>query len=452
VALLGAAVSVTPVRADKTNISITLESNYPTALDDPQDIVYKQLLDNAPVTISVDDGTVLAFAEQSLSFDLQGHDFAGEGSLNMRGAYDAATGAVTGAYAMDYHFRNDMLGLAGWETDSYHYSGALTGTVKQTDKTVALYGPGSSTHRIIYEKNDKSPFTDFEEAAPSFPYKVSIHDATVYMEWDPEYWKGRVDSGARFSDLAGQVEINMPNMDGTFDEEAWMSAKLNQVLPAGTHIRTVEGTKSEAIISFADASTFHLKPESEIILDFASDRSGCTLKGTLKILAGNMWANIKKMAKDGCMQVEMSQGVSGIKGTTFIVSDDMKSSTLQVIEGQVTMTASNGKAVSVGAGEQVTATDKGLSTKTAFDAVSASGYGVIDHSAVGSSATAGSSAAAGASQPADASQPAATDPWGSSGSSGSSLPLVLGAAGAVLIVVAVGVVVASRRRRPPVRG
>jgi hypothetical protein len=206
----------------------------------------------------------------------------------------------------------------------------------------------------------------------AFDMTLSGHHASIPVD-NPSIFNGwvettdkREDSGAGFSDLMGQVEVNYPDANGNYDEENWTSAKLvqGQTFPVGTHIKTFEN--SSAIISFADASSFTLKPESEIIISSARDEVGT--KVILKMLIGNMWANIKKMAKDGSMQVEMSQAVAGIKGTTFVVEETGTTSTLKVIEGTVEFTSlSIGNVATVTTGQHVTATTTGLSAADSLD-------------------------------------------------------------------------------------
>src|SRR3989344_1332940 len=49
------------------------------------------------------------------------------------------------------------------------------------------------------------------------------------------------DSSLRFSDLYGQVEVIIPNPDGTYDEDAdWNLAKIDMELPPGTRIKVSE--------------------------------------------------------------------------------------------------------------------------------------------------------------------------------------------------------------------
>jgi hypothetical protein len=166
------------------------------------------------------------------------------------------------------------------------------------------------------------------------------------------------DSLVRFSDLSGQVEIRPHN-----DEEAWGIAKLESVLMVDTHVKT--GENSTAILSFADMTTFVMKPQSEIILS-----SPAAKDSQIKLLAGNLWVNIKKMMKDGSMEIECSQAVAGIKGTRLILSETGSESTIKVTEGTVQFKLKNSnQSVEVSKGQSVTASQNGLSEKTSFDPV-----------------------------------------------------------------------------------
>jgi hypothetical protein len=74
------------------------------------------------------------------------------------------------------------------------------------------------------------------------------------------------------------------------------------------------------------------------------------------------------MIKDGNLEVEMTQAVAGIKGTTFVVENTGIKSVLKVIEGIVNYTSkANNKSIDVKAGETVSATNSGLSPKTSFN-------------------------------------------------------------------------------------
>jgi hypothetical protein len=101
------------------------------------------------------------------------------------------------------------------------------------------------------------------------------------------------------------------------------------------------------------------------------------------MLIGNMWVNIKKMAKDGSMQVEMSQAVAGIKGTTFVVEETGSTSTLKVIEGTVEFTSLvNGAVAEVTSEQQVVASASGLAAAVAFDTTLYQNDSKIAHSEI----------------------------------------------------------------------
>jgi tetratricopeptide (TPR) repeat protein len=165
-----------------------------------------------------------------------------------------------------------------------------------------------------------------------------------------------VDSGARFSDLSGQVDIRPGNK-----ENAWKTAEIKTIPCVCDHVRT--GEDSCAIISFADMTTFVMKPETEIILDTPPTKDART-----KLVSGRIWENVKKMIREGSMEVEMSQAVAGIKGTTIVCEETGSSSTLKVLEGTARFTSkATGEDILVSAGEMVTATESSISAPQSFD-------------------------------------------------------------------------------------
>lgn len=207
----------------------------------------------------------------------------------------------------------------------------------------------------------------FESGSGGATTKYTVENPEIFSKYNWDFTtndkKSKLeDSGVVFSDLFGQVEVNIPNEDGTYDEEKWDFAKLDgKTFPVGTHIKTSE--KSGGYISFSDMTTFTLKPGSEIILSSPSAKDS-----QIKLLAGNLWINFKKMFKDGSMEIEMSQAVAGIKGTRFVLNETGTESTIMVTEGIVKYTSkSTAKSVNVLKGESVIASSKGLSEKTTFD-------------------------------------------------------------------------------------
>lgn len=131
------------------------------------------------------------------------------------------------------------------------------------------------------------------------------------------------DSGVRFSDLSGEVLVRPDE-----NKLGWEFAELEMILNVMDHIQTKK--ESSAILSLADMTTFVMKPESEIILDTESEK-----ESKIQLLNGKVWVNVKKMIKDGSMNVEMSQAVAGIKGTNITCSSDQdgNENRIQVLRG-----------------------------------------------------------------------------------------------------------------------
>ena len=183
---------------------------------------------------------------------------------------------------------------------------------------------------------------------------------------DLEIKKGKYEvetiGSARFGDLSGQVEVNMPNPDGTYDEQAWDTAKLDMELPPGTRIIVRE--KSGLILVFPDTQTnITVGPGTEIILVSPDPQ-----KSKISLPWGILKANVQKMMKDGSMEIEMSQAVAGIKGTQFVLNETKTESSVKVIEGSVSFKSkANGQTEMVNAGETMTADKNGLGQKTTFD-------------------------------------------------------------------------------------
>jgi len=163
------------------------------------------------------------------------------------------------------------------------------------------------------------------------------------------------DSGTRFNSLSGSVQVRHDK------DSRWGFGWLNTVLYVDDHVKT--GEESSAILSFADMSTFLMKEETEIIVNSPPKRDS-----KWALVSGKIRANIRKMMKDGTMEIEMSQAVAGIKGTTLVLEEDGRNSTLKVLEGTVEFRAKSGGApVLVSAGEAVSATSSGLGKKGTFD-------------------------------------------------------------------------------------
>ncbi|MBT3464940.1 hypothetical protein HOD20_05440 [archaeon] len=242
------------------------------------------------------------------------------------------------------------------------FTGGPYGKFFHTDKN-------GKTIQIAYiENGEYIHFTNIPEKKHLLYYNnalIQIEDSSAFEKWleilnqqpgciDPS--DPKTDSGWRFTDYEGEVMVRPCD-----DEDAWYGAELDMVLHRSDHIKN--GEDSTCSIMSTDMFLFIMnKPESEIILTYSEQESNA------HVIWGKIKVNVKRMLKDGTMDVEMSQAVAGIKGTIFVVEETGTESTLKVIEGEVEFTSkSNGKSEMVGAGEMITATKKGLEKKKKFD-------------------------------------------------------------------------------------
>jgi len=165
-----------------------------------------------------------------------------------------------------------------------------------------------------------------------------------------------IDSGVRISDVSGEVMIRHGD-----DPLGWEVVDIGTIVYEGDVIET-KRRNSTCVLSLTDMTTFKMKGFSDLIIITRSEE-----ESKLKLLAGKVYANVKKMIKDGTMEVEMSQAVAGIKGTRFVLTESEDESQIEVIEGSVEfISKSNNSKVTVNAGEAVIADKNGLSPKTTF--------------------------------------------------------------------------------------
>ncbi|MDY6868550.1 MAG: FecR family protein [Chloroflexota bacterium] len=162
------------------------------------------------------------------------------------------------------------------------------------------------------------------------------------------------DSGVRFSDMWGEVLVRPDDYI-----LGWYAAELDMILCVMDHIKT--SYDSEAVLSLSDLTTFYIREESHIVLDTESPA-----EDKIALLAGKIWVNLKKMLKDGSMNIEMSQAVAGIKGTTLVLEEDGSTSTLKVLEGTVELSSYAGESILVTDGQRVSVTDGTFGPVTNF--------------------------------------------------------------------------------------
>lgn len=165
-----------------------------------------------------------------------------------------------------------------------------------------------------------------------------------------------IDSGVRVSDISGEVLIRRGDASGV--EWEWLD--VGSVIYVGDIIHTKD-RNSHCLLSLTDLTTFDMRPRSALIMDTMSEK-----ESKIKLLAGKVLANVKKMIKDGSMNVEMSQAVAGIKGTILILETDNTVSSVKVLEGKVEVSAKNGDTIELKQNEMIMVTDGQVGNKETF--------------------------------------------------------------------------------------
>lgn len=192
----------------------------------------------------------------------------------------------------------------------------------------------------------------------------STTPATGWWPWQnnkPTPIPNQDSSIVRFGDLYGEVNVLRAEDWAAGNDDAWVFAELNTPLRHGDRIRTLP--RSGAILSFSDMSSFEMKPDSVIVLDIANER-----ESKIGLVAGNVWINLKRMVKDGSMEVEMSQAVAGIKGTILAASVTAAGEEFYLFTSSATVTSKiTGKIISLKPGEMALVAKNGEIKVSDFD-------------------------------------------------------------------------------------
>jgi len=280
---------------------------------------------------------------------------------------------VGGHLVVNYGGNWRSIADAGVGTNTDSFPGPSVGTTKdftapgKSDgllirfEILSACSPGSLKMDYLYQYAEGTP----PAASDFIPMGGKVISNVAATEPKAPDTSKLEDSGCVFSDLAGQVEVCNPigydeNGKEIYDEEDWHFAKIDEKLYAGTKIKT--GLDSGVILSFADMSTFIVKPSTTVILSSPTSK-----ESKLKLAFGNIWVNVKKMVKDGTMDVEMSQAAAGAKGTTFILEETGSSSSVKVIEGTVYFRTKAGNTAEITAGNMAVSDSLGNIQKNNFN-------------------------------------------------------------------------------------
>jgi hypothetical protein len=350
---------------------ITL-SNGQVECDNPAERPYcipeQELFSEMSINI-VDNGEVSGQATKTVNFEHAGRregtseSYNGTASINIQGSYDYYSRTIKGKF----DFKTNLLYIV--HRGDGDDSGPLNKTSSLSEQPFKGKTEGDNL-KIDFNKTFNVTYTGVPRGSDVGKLDEDMNNWAITSgakekEENDKVYTGKINAelggDAGISDLYGQGEINMPQPGGAYDEEDWRFAKLDgKKLPVGTHIKTFD--KSGVMVTFGQM-TINLGPDSELIIAPVPDQPGL-----VKLLWGNMKANVKKMMKDGSMEVEMSQAVAGIKGTTFILEETKNTSTIKVIEGSVAFKSKlDGKTEMVKTGEKLIADKNGIGKKMTFD-------------------------------------------------------------------------------------
>ncbi|MFH1620769.1 MAG: FecR family protein [Patescibacteria group bacterium] len=333
----------------------------------PEDYVNEMLFQD--MTLEIDDlGKVKGSANVNFSdLNWKGSLFSGNATLNLEGNYDTKENSLSGRFTVRHttsminesappkvsFYNNDVMTFegavsGGWSSENGSFELLFNGTKRSIGKTKNSNGSDDDYDRST-KWNNKAVFK--EDLCASLVTKAENENKWKFIQIAQAK-----DSGARFTAFSGEVLISPK---GNVNDER--PAEDDMVLEEGDVIQT--GGASCAIISYADMSTFIMKARTQVILGAAPEK-----QSKLKLVAGNIWVNLKHIYETGHLDVTMNQAVAGTKGTTFIASEDGTNSTIKVIEGLMGFQAlATGQQTDVGPGEMVSADANGITEKTTFD-------------------------------------------------------------------------------------
>ncbi len=290
---------------------------------------------------------------------------AGYSYISFTGDFDEKTGVLTGEFR----------GADEYETNrAYVFYCQFQAKVDLEKKTAKLtYYPGYTPNQ--FDQCYSTTVFDIAKNSKGSREPWWPDDVTFIVE--PLESAGLEDSGARFSDIYGEVYILLPtgyDADGEpifEDEEGWNFAQLDMELPYGAKLKLKE--RSGIILAVPGSEPYQMKtpdnlyPDDETIIMLPTKSKRDSI---LKLLGGQLYNNVKKIIKDGTMDIEMGQAVAGIKGTTFVLEERNQTSTLKVFEGEVEFRSkANNQTILVTAGEMVAVDKNGLSEKTTFNQI-----------------------------------------------------------------------------------
>jgi hypothetical protein len=285
----------------------------------------------------------------------------------MEGNYDTKENKLSGNFSVNHttSMKNEKAPpiVSFYNNDVMTFSGTVSGGWSSKNGTFEVYFNG--TKRSVGKTTNSNGLEDEYDRSTKWNNKVFFRqdfcDSLVASAKKQKKWQfietaNAKDSGARFTAFSGEVLV-APK--GNVNDER--PAEDDMVLEEGDTITT--GGSSCAIISYADMSTWIMKARSKVVLASAPEK-----QSKLKLVAGNIWVNLKHIYETGHLDVTMNQAIAGTKGTTFVASEDGTNSTIKVIEGLMSYKSlTSGEEIEVGLGEMASTDASGKIEKTTFD-------------------------------------------------------------------------------------
>jgi hypothetical protein len=176
------------------------------------------------------------------------------------------------------------------------------------------------------------------------PFFVCLNDPARLEHGAPAPEPGDFgqDARARFNSLTGTVEIRMDP-----GKAAWEAARMEDVLKAGMHIRTLKD--GSCIIQFEEMDSYVMPPNTEIIIE-----SPPAPDGKMSLVTGRLWTNLKKPLARGAMEIETTRAIAGIRGIMFVSETSARGDRVAVWKGNVEVTHKRlGSTVTILAGQAV---------------------------------------------------------------------------------------------------
>lgn len=146
----------------------------------------------------------------------------------------------------------------------------------------------------------------------------------LYADWSPKYR----DCGVRFRDLTGDVAVRPDDED----DDAYENAEFDTILHYRDRIKTEED--SEAVLGLVNKTSFIIKEKSILVLpEYEGEVS------SVKMIAGVIWVNMKKMWKNGEINCDGTQAVAGIRGTIMAMEETGSETRIWLFAGKAEMCA-----------------------------------------------------------------------------------------------------------------